>query len=101
MPQSMLAMTFSLPTAADEPAAFRVPENAFPLTRPSYCAPPATYCRLSPEYLAGRFNTAANLWPVVEGHYAPEGYLASFGLVFAMQVAVWLWSASGRGVTRT
>lgn len=68
-----------------------------------------------PEYLAGRFNTAANLlafaaafilqwgigaiinlWPVVEGHYAAEGYLASFGLVFAAQFVVWLWSASGR-----
>ena len=66
-----------------------------------FCSIDAALGRHFQEYLAGRFNTAANLWPVVEGHYAPEGYLASFGLVFAMQVAVWLWSASGRGVTRT
>ena len=73
-----------------------------------------------PEYLAGRFNTAANLlafasafllqwgigaiinlWPVVEGRYASEGYLASFGLVFAMQLVVWLWSVSGSRVARS
>jgi len=73
-----------------------------------------------PEHLAGRFNTAANLlafavafilqwgigaiinlWPVAEGRYAPEGYLASFGLVFAVQLAVWLWSASGGSVSRS
>ncbi len=66
-----------------------------------FCSIDAALCRHFPEYLAGRFNTAANLWPVVEGHYAPEGYLASFGLVFAMQWVVWLWSVSGSRVARS
>lgn len=85
-----------------------------------FCSIDAALGRHFPEYLAGRFNTAANLlafasafllqwgigaiinlWPVVEGRYASEGYLASFGLVFAMQLVVWLWSVSGSRVARS
>ena len=36
-----------------------------------------------------------NLWPVVEGHYAIEGYRVSFALCWGLQVVsvVWLWYA--------
>jgi MFS family permease len=42
-----------------------------------------------------------NLWPVVDGHYAVEGYRASFVLCWAMQLmsVVWLWYAE-RGAMR-
>ncbi|MEQ1774137.1 MAG: MFS transporter [Burkholderiales bacterium] len=42
-----------------------------------------------------------NLWPVVDGRYAAEGYRASFALCWVLQVisVVWLWYAE-RGAMR-
>jgi MFS family permease len=65
-----------------------------------------------PKEMAGRVVTALNtvtfllafavqfgvgaiidLWPVVEGRYAPEGYRAAFALCWVMQVAAVAWLA--------
>ena len=34
-----------------------------------------------------------NLWPIVDGHYALEGYRASFAFFWVMQVAAVAWLA--------
>ncbi len=41
-----------------------------------------------------------NLWPVVDGRYAVEGYRASFALCWVMQAAsvLWLWYAERRAM---
>ena len=43
-----------------------------------------------------------NLWPVMDGHYAVEGYRASFALCWVLQVVsvVWLWYAERRAMRR-
>jgi hypothetical protein len=38
-----------------------------------------------------------DLWPVVDGHYAQEGYRAAFGMMLALQVVATAWYfSSGR-----
>lgn len=63
-----------------------------------------------PPHLAGRANTAhnllvfvcafasqwaigavINLWPVLNGHYHPEGYRVAFALFLALQALAWTW----------
>lgn len=81
----------------------------------SFCAPGgvvvfAILSKRFPGHLSGRLSTAVNmlvflggfivqwgmgavigLWPAEVGHYAPEGYRAAFGLMLAIQLAVFLW----------
>ena len=81
----------------------------------AFCAPGGVvvYAILSrhfPGHLSGRVNTAVNMlaflggftvqwgmgviigiWPAEAGHYSPSGYLAAFGMMLALQFAVFVW----------